>query len=443
VDLVVLSRDGAPFSAALRAGIEAQAGVRLDVHRVVGAARPSDANRWATIARARNEGKRLGRSPWLMFLDDDVRLAPGAVPRLLDGLLANPLYGALAADYLGEAGDGRPTPHVAMGATLFRRAALDRLTFRWEPGRCECRCCCDDLRRLGLGIRYWPAARAWHLEGSSPPAHVPGPTSESAAPAAGGRVLAAFDRRHADKFRRCFLASLRRAGNPEPVTAVAYGLYPSERARLAAVPGVEVLARPYDGVLPPVRRLTDFQAVLQGWAPQTPVAYWDAGDVFFQGRLDELWELVRRHPERLLAVREPTAHPENPAVAAWTLSITDAAARRRAFEHLSRRPFLNSGFAAGTAGVMLAYFREAQRLRHSSELAGSTDWGDQTALNLYCHLRPERWLEIDEGWNYCTHARRRGEVRVRSDGRVESARGTPIRAVHANAHSLRELELSL
>jgi hypothetical protein len=223
---------------------------------------------------------------------------------------------------------------------------------------------------------------------------------------------------------------------------VAYGLYPSERAALAALPGIEVLSRPHNGVLPPVRRLLDFQAALERWPLHTPVAYWDAGDVFFQGKLADLWETVARHPTRLLAVREPQGHPENPAVAAWTLSIIDPQARSQAFQLLSQRPFLNSGFAAGTAETMLTYFREAHRLRHSSELAGSTDWGDQAALNLYCHLRPQSWIEVDQGWNYCAHARRPGEFEVRRDGRLKRTRGGPIHVVHGNAHSLRRLELS-
>jgi hypothetical protein len=447
VDVVVLGRDASPLSAEVRRGIDLQVGVRLRLHRVIGSPLATDAHRWETIARARNAGKRLGRSPWLLFLDDDVRLAPDAVAVLLGGLLDNPVYGALAADYLGEGGGGWQTPHVAMGATLFRRQALDRITFRWAGDRCECQCCCDDLRRLWLGIRYWPGARAWHLKTDPLRSHAAGPQVQQEADAAaaggpGGRALVAFDRRHHDKFRRRFLRSLRTWGNHEPVTAVTYGLYPSEQRALAALPGVEVLPRPQTETLPPVRRLEDFQTVLERWPPQTPVAYWDAGDVFFQASLAELWQTVHRHPDRLLAVREPQGHPDNPAVAAWTLSITDPTARERAFGLLSRRPFLNSGFAAGTARSMLAYFREAFRLRHSAELAGSTDWGDQTALNLYCHRRPEGWLEIDEGWNYCMHARRPEEFRLRPDGRLEHARGGAIRVVHGNAHSLRNLELS-
>ena len=101
-----------------------------------------------------------------MFLDDDVILDSGCVRRLADGLRTRPGFAALAADYLGESTAygawSRPDRHIAMGATLFRRAALSQVRFRSEPDKCECQCCCDDLRRLGLAIAYLPEARAWH-----------------------------------------------------------------------------------------------------------------------------------------------------------------------------------------------------------------------------------------------------------------------------------------
>src|SRR5262249_11374533 len=58
--------------------------------------------------------------------------------------------------------DDWPGRHVTMGATLFRRSALNLIRFRWEPGRCECQCCCDDLRRHALGIKYAQGVRARH-----------------------------------------------------------------------------------------------------------------------------------------------------------------------------------------------------------------------------------------------------------------------------------------
>ena len=164
IDLVVLSRDASALAGEVQRGIAAQSDARLAIHRIVGQRRPDDVNRWQTIARARNEGTSKGRSDWVMFLDDDVALAPGCVRRLWDEFEHRPAFGALAADYLGQGRSLEMARHVSMGATLFRRAALREIRFRWRPGRCECQCCCDDLRRSGFGIDYLPLARARHLD---------------------------------------------------------------------------------------------------------------------------------------------------------------------------------------------------------------------------------------------------------------------------------------
>ena len=111
----------------------------------------------------RNEGKLCGEAPWFMFLDDDVVLAPECVSNLVDELMRRPMYGALAADYLGQLRERQVAGHVAMGATLFRREALEQIRFACCEKRCECQCCCDDLRRLRWAIDYCPSAKARHF----------------------------------------------------------------------------------------------------------------------------------------------------------------------------------------------------------------------------------------------------------------------------------------
>jgi hypothetical protein len=103
---------------------------------------------------------------------------------------------------------------------------------------------------------------------------------------------------------------------------------------------------------------------------------------------------------------------------------------------LSRRPFLNSGFAAGTAATMLRYLGYGHRLLHSPSLRGTRDWGDQLALNLYCHANPESWQEVGEEWNFCLCGRPTGEVYRRDDGRFVSPAGKPVYVVHGNARTL-------
>src|SRR5262249_47420868 len=155
------------------------------------------------------------------------------------------------------------------------------------------------------------------------------------------------------------------------------GLFPSERRLLGRLPGVDVVALPDDTRAPiPARRLRDFQEVVARLPDDTPVAYWDAGDVLFQARIAPLWDLVRTHPDRLLAVREGAGHPENSAVARWTLTIADPRARRYAYNLLTTHPYLNGGFAAGSARTMLRYLRAAYRLRHSAAMHGSANHGD-------------------------------------------------------------------
>lgn len=439
VDLVVLSRDDAPLHSSVERGIESQLGVRLRVHRVIGQPRSQDANRWETIARSRNSGTKLGRAAWLMFLDDDVVLDPQCVRQLLRVLCRRRSLGAVAAPYLGEGAKGEETAHVGMGATLFRRDVLERIQFRWQPGRCECQCCCDDLRKQCIGIAYCPTARAWHLKPAldhRPQLAATADSDQQVGQQLLGRVLAAFDRHHYDLFRHRFLKSLRIAGNCEQVTVIGYGLYPSQQRLLRSLDGVELLMRPANGIAAPIRRVRDFQDAVSRWPEDTPVAYWDAGDVIFQSSLEPLWEAARENREKLLAVREPKGHPHNAAVAGWTLSIDDPEARRYAFDLLSARPWLNSGFAAGTVRAFLRYVREADQSLHSAVLRGTSDWGDQTALNLYCHGHNDAWLEVDEGWNYCLHDREPGEVRVDPEGQLCSTKGTPIYVVHGNAHSL-------
>ena len=315
VDVIILSRADEPLPREVEQGLAGQEGIHMHVHRVLGSPRPDDPCRWEAITRGRNVGKRLGSSPWLMFVDDDVVLAKDCVRRLVQRLRRRTIYAALSADYLGDGSRGGPAGHVAMGATLFRRWALDRIHFRWEAKKCECQCCCDDLRRLGYAIAYDRAARAVHLPRDKRQSHLH--ASHSQPQAAGNqqpeaRILAAFDHRHYHLFRNQFLKSLRAAGNDEWVTAVCYGLPPSQLRSLGKMRRVQVLELPPNKTCPPIRRLLDFQTVLAKMDSATPVAYWDAGDVWFQAGLQPLWSTIAAHPDRLLAAPRAVRLPAEP-----------------------------------------------------------------------------------------------------------------------------------
>ncbi len=290
------------------------------------------------------------------------------------------------------------------------------------------------------GIGYLPQARARHIAiaRESEVAANPAPVAASGLgkPAGLVLVLAAFDRQHYLKFRLRFLASLRKSGNCERVIAVAYGLYPSERRQIERLHNVELVALANNGVAVPIRRLLDFQAPIERLPPGSVVAFWDAGDVIIQDSLSDLWCLTRQNPDRLLVAAEPFCHPENAAVADWTLSIHDPESRERAFELLAPRPVLNAGFAAGAVPAMLRYLQGAHELRHSKAMRGTADWGDQTAMNIYCHSDPSRFLTVDDRWNYCLCGRRRGEVRLLSEGQFVRESGGPISVVHGNGRTL-------
>ena len=453
VDLIVLTRDGRPPPAPVCAAIAGQ-GPGVRVHVVAGASRPDDVNRWDAITRARNAGRSLGSAPFVMYLDDDVVPAPGCVAALVDGLRRRPGHAALAVDLLGETdptGFGLPGPHVGMGAVMFRREALAFLRFRWEPGRCECLCCVDDLRAGGLGIDYLPGPLGRHLPELTAAARARGPATapappcpapSAALPAGSPRVMTAFNREHFARFRRLFLTTFHASGNREQVSAVAYGLTPTEQRALARLPGVEALVLPNNGVNPAIRRLFDFQRVVAGLPPGTPVAHWDAGDVVFQGPLGPLWDLARAFPDQALVVREPIAFFRNETAMEWVLAIDDLGASRDAFLRIARGTYVNGGFAAGTARAFFGYLAETHRIRHSRSMAGSTDWSDQTALNIDFNTRPSRYRLIPDGWNYCLCARDPEDFRVARGGLVVSNDGAPVTVVHGNARTLPWFELS-
>jgi hypothetical protein len=254
--------------------------------------------------------------------------------------------------------------------------------------------------------------------------------------------MAAFDRRHLKPFRSRFLGSLRRAGNQEPVLAIAIGLRSGEQSRFATIPGVQPIFRSDTGEHVARRRLREFAEITQQLPSTTPVAYWDAGDVLFQSTLRPLWQLVQSHPGKLLVAREPCGHPDNRAVTLWTETILDPKARYEAEQAVFHRPFLNSGFLAGDATALTRYFRAVTDWYRIPKLGGTLDWGDQLALNVYCHSHPEAWEEVSQSWNYCLWKRRRQAYYQRYDGLYVDAEGLPIHVVHGNAGTLNARPLS-
>jgi len=426
-DVVLLHRPSDVPKREVINAIEGQLGVHVRIHTHIGHPVPADFNRWFTIARARNEMKLYGNEPWVMFVDDDVVLADDCILKLLSQLRHKPHLGAVGADYLNDRAQVDREGHVSLGATLWRRNVLARLRFRATNQLCECWCAAHDLRNNGIEIAYVNDAHARHLKPDSPVAKP-------------GCVLAAFDRRDIRRFEHHFMATLRANGNTNQVLAIGYGLYPSEAHALSRLPNLLLEVAPNNGQMVPVRRLHDFARLTAGIAADTPVAYWDVADVLFQDSLNPLWRLIATNPRKVLAVAEPKGYPHNAVIPAWSLSIRDQDARSHAFALLKSNPFLNSGFAAGSAATMHAYFERGEAMLKGPALLGTSDWGDQMALNIYCHNAPNRWMSIDQRWNYCVHDRAAGEVFIDA-GRVRSKLHANLAVIHGNARSLRQFGL--
>lgn len=431
VDLVVLTRDETDLDSRVAKAIASQDGVDVRVHRMVGRPAPYHRFKWETVVDARNRGKTAGDSPWLMFLDDDVVIPADCVRRLLHELKNRGSFGALAADYRDEAVASGVAEHVAMGATLFRRQVVEETEFRASPKRCDCSCCCEDLRKRHIGINYVDGLVAEHVE-------LDHRDWEAQHVTVTPRILVAFDRRDFARFNNQFLPSLRAAGNHETVLAVGYGLAPRERRITKSRKNVELLEFPRPEDSPNRARLKGFQIAIADLAPNTPVAYWDAGDVVFQSNLAKLWATVKLRPKRLHVVPEPIGHPELSVFANWIGTICEVNQRNRVDQLLMHQPMFNSGFAASSAQTMLSFFRESEYLLQN-DLPGTGAWADQLAMNVYCHSDPNRYHVLNEEWNYCLAHRELEQANFLPTGRFKDG-SKQIRVVHGTGGSLAKVQ---
>jgi len=163
VDVLTVLGPGRNIREPVLSSLKEQGDVELEHYVVDGIPLPGEWERDA-IVRARNRAKQLGTAHYAMFLDDDVVLPPQGIEKLVYTLILNPRYAAIGIDYQDFVQTSSWSVHVAMGAVLFIRPILDRIQFRHEPGKCECLCCCEDIRWMGYCINYLPGVRAEHLK---------------------------------------------------------------------------------------------------------------------------------------------------------------------------------------------------------------------------------------------------------------------------------------
>lgn len=164
VDVLTVLGPGRTIQESVLSALEDQGDVDLKHHVIEGDSSLPGDRRADPIARARNRAKKTGNAHYAMFLDDDVVLPPRAIEKLVYALIFNPRYAAIGIDYQGFPQTLPWTLHVAMGAVMFIRPILEQIHFRTEPNKCECLCCCDDIRRMGYLIDYLPGLKAEHLK---------------------------------------------------------------------------------------------------------------------------------------------------------------------------------------------------------------------------------------------------------------------------------------
>ena len=164
MDVLTVLGPGREILEPVLAALENQGGIELKHYVIDGPPRLPGESRVSAIARARNQAKWHGDAHYVMFLDDDIVLPERGIEKLVYALVFNPRYAAVGIDYQNL---HQPSPwdvHVGMGAVMFTRPILERIHFREEPDRCECSCCCEDIRKMGYLIDYLPDMRAKHLK---------------------------------------------------------------------------------------------------------------------------------------------------------------------------------------------------------------------------------------------------------------------------------------
>ena len=129
---------------------------------------------WTGACRARNLALQEVRSPWVLLLDDDVRLKPNALALLLSTAQAYRVGAVTAAVHLAhqepEAGLPRVWSTFGAGATLVDSAALREagpFDERLEGGYGEDAEIGIRLRQAGCNVVHAPAVQVLHLKAPS------------------------------------------------------------------------------------------------------------------------------------------------------------------------------------------------------------------------------------------------------------------------------------
>ncbi|MEM7315880.1 MAG: hypothetical protein AAF497_22320, partial [Planctomycetota bacterium] len=309
---------------------------------------------------------------------------------------------------------------------------------------CDCQYCCEDLRRRLIGVEYIEGLFAEHIDiGEAANVADTSSTHATVADAGAGQrsdeprlapiVMAAFDSGHQIPFCDQFLSSFRRSGNNETVTAITYGLTQSVVAKIRTHRNVGTVNLPAArrGERVAIVRMVGFRDYLATLPEQTPVAFWDAGDVIFQDSIAPLWQLVESHPGKVLAVRE--CQDVSNGMDTWTRSMPNEKSRKEVDELMAGKFPFNGGFAASTAGCMKSYFDKAIEI--SNTLLFGAAGVDQLAMNVIAHTS-SLIHETGNEWNYVLIGQPKlGQARFSPDGRFHHG-SAKIRVAHGALSTL-------
>ncbi|MFO0899354.1 MAG: hypothetical protein U0836_18165 [Pirellulales bacterium] len=136
-----------------------------------------------------------------------------------------------------------------------------------------------------MAIDYLEGLGAEHVgDALSEHCRAPSVGQDRGPPPASGIVLAAFDAAHAGSFAS---SSSLRSALPQAIKSRSSPWRTGcgrDNCKRCACPSLMQIAPRRLGFLSPARRrLVDFAAIVAGLPSDSPVAYWDAGDVVFRG----------------------------------------------------------------------------------------------------------------------------------------------------------------
>ena len=134
-------------------------------------------------------------------------------------------------------------------------------------------------------------------------------------------------------------------------------------------------------------------------------------------------------------VREPVGIGESPVIVPWTDHIEDPVVRRETRELLSAMPFINAGFAAGTAGALMRYLREGDRLLNT-DLKGVLHWGDQVAMGIIFIIIRTPGERSPTAGTTASSSANTGPTGLGRTGEWRVPIEAPVHVVHGNGRTL-------